>query len=370
MNCISISHKNADEKIRSRFAFPIDVQREISDNFSECVILCTCSRTEIYFNCEYENVLEKLSEYSGFSSCCLKKYAMIFSGRSAVFHLFRVASGIESMVIGEDEILGQLKTAYLNACDRNKTNREMNVIFQSAIACAKKIKTETLLSKASVSTATLTANEALKFCDNPKVLVIGASGKIGQTIVKNLLSHKNVSVTVTLRNHVPEFIAGGNPHLHTVSYGNRYEIIDEFDCVISATAGPHYTITYPELEKHLKTQKNRLFIDLAVPPDIDRNICDDKNIRLIGIDFFEELARENNLRKAESAQTAKAYISAEIETLEKNLLMYEFLNENNMNEAERKLLGKLKQELDPQQFSAFLRIVKKEKRHGILSILH
>ena len=360
MNCISISYKNAKENIRSNLAFSIDIQRKISEELNKCVVLCTCNRTEIYFNGEYEYVLEILAKYSNFTSCFLKKYSMFFCGKSAESHLFNVACGIESMVIGEDEILGQVKNAYYNAYEWNKTNREINIIFQSAIACAKKIKTETSLSNVSVSTATLTANEASEFCENPEIMVIGASGKIGQTIVKNLLSHKNVSVTATLRNHSPELFVGNFSNFSTVNYKERYKIIDKFDCIISATTGPHYTITYNELENNLITQKKRLFIDLAVPHDIDRKICDDENIRLIGIDYFEELAKENNIKKYDSVETAKKYIADEIEVLEKELAMHDFVSRENIDINELKVLGKLKQKLNAEQFSAVLKAMEKE----------
>lgn len=361
MNCISISYKNAGEEIRGRLAFAIEIQKCISEILGKCVILCTCNRTELYFEDNYEKVLEIIAEYGNISVDILKKYAMIFRGKKAISHLFKVASGIESMVIGEDEILGQVKNAYYNACKWKRTNREINVIFQSAIACAKKIKTETSLSNISVTTATLTSNEVAKFCDNPKVLVIGASGKIGQTIVKNLISHKNISLTITLRNHIPEMLIYENPQVEAVNYQSRYEMIDEFDCIISATSGPHYTITYNEFSENLKTAKKRLLIDLAVPHDIDRKIKEIENTQLFGIDYFEELAKENNLRKTDSVETAKKYILAEIEILEKNLLMQRFLVENDITESEIKFLGRLKNQLDSEQFSAVLTAMEKEQ---------
>ena len=358
MNCISISYKNAGESIRSAFAFNIDVQKKISENFNECVILCTCNRTEIYFVGEDERTIGLLAEYSGISADSVKRYTMIFHGQSAVSHLFRVTCGIESMVVGEDEILGQVRDAYKNACETGKAGHEINMFFQVAIACAKRIKTETSLSSVSVSTATLTANEAVKFCENPRIMVIGATGKIGSTIVKNILSHRNASVTVTIRNHMADIFTGSAPMLKTVDYRDRYSEINEYDCVISATSGPHYTITYSELAEHLKTAKDRLFIDLSVPHDIDRKIDGYKNIRLIGIDYFEQLAKDNNIRRADSADLAKEYIKKEFDAIEKNYALHCFLNKNVTGENEKKLICKLKTELNAQQFSAVLEAIR------------
>lgn len=136
----------------------------------------------------------------------------------------------------------------------------------------KKIKTETAISKTSVSVATLASNEAAKFKDGElNVLVIGATGKVGSTVVKNLLSHKGISVTVTSRKHKAETVFE-NTGANVIDYDERYKAFDFADCVISATSGPHYTVTYYDLKKNIKTEKSRLFIDLAVPPDIDENI--------------------------------------------------------------------------------------------------
>ena len=146
----------------------------------------------------------------------------------------------------------------------------------------------------------------------------------------------------------------------TVSIIYEDKIIDKFDCIISATTGPHYTITYNELENNLITQKKRLFIDLAVPHDIDRKICDDENIRLIRIDYFEELAKENNIKKYDSVETAKKYIADEIEVLEKELAMHDFVSRENIDINELKVLGKLKQKLNAEQFSAVLKAMEKE----------
>ena len=103
-----------------------------------------------------------------------------------------------------------------------------------------------------------------------------------------------------------------------------------------------------------------MFIDLAVPHDIDRKICDDENIRLIGIDYFEELAKENNIKKYDSVETAKKYIADEIEVLEKELAMHDFVSRENIDINELKVLGKLKQKLNAEQFSAVLKAMEKE----------
>lgn len=332
MYCISINHKNSDLKIRKQFAFSEDTQKAllncliISDFINECLIVCTCNRMELYF-VGNENAVSfaknTLAEYSGFEVSRLSKQIFLFYDDKAISHLYNVVSGIDSMVIGEDEILGQIKRAYAFAQRCKTTGYELNTVFQAAIACAKRIKTETVLSKTSVSMATLAANEVARLGENVSVMVIGATGKIGTSLVKNLVSHKNISIITTLRNHNNDLTYRND--VSAVEYNDRYKYIDKIDCLISATSSPHYTITYYDLQKCLKENKNRLFIDLAVPPDIDREIEKISGIRLVDVDYFKTLAKENNSLKLSSIDEAKKIIEEEIEALKKDMLFHSFL---------------------------------------------
>lgn len=333
MYCISINYKNSDVNIRKKLAFSESVQKDFlaefitDENVSECLIVCTCNRTELYFcgNEQSVSIAENLlSRYCGIDCDLLKKHLYLFYADKAVCHLFRVASGIESMVIGEDEILGQIKLAYTSAKDMGMTGYELNMTFQSAMACAKKIKTQTALSKTSVSTATLAGNEIAHFKDRVNVLVIGATGKIGTTLVKNLLSYKNVTVTATSRKHKAQTVQN-RQSIAIADYADRYSYIDSADCVVSATASPHYTITYYDLKQSIKTDKPRLFIDLAVPPDIDSTVEQIKDLRFIGIDYFEKLAKGNNELKLDSVESAKEIIREECDVLKKDIAFHNFL---------------------------------------------
>lgn len=333
MYCISVNYKNSDVNIRKKLAFSESVQKDFlaefitDENVSECLIVCTCNRTELYFcgNEQSVSIAENLlSRYCGIDCDLLKKHLYLFYADKAVCHLFRVASGIESMVIGEDEILGQIKLAYTSAKDMGMTGYELNMTFQSAMACAKKIKTQTALSKTSVSTATLAGNEIAHFKDRVNVLVIGATGKIGTTLVKNLLSYKNVTVTATSRKHKAQTVQN-RQSIAIADYADRYSYIDSADCVVSATASPHYTITYYDLKQSIKTDKPRLFIDLAVPPDIDSTVEQIKDLQLIGIDYFEKLAKGNNELKLDSVESAKEIIREECDVLKKDIAFHNFL---------------------------------------------
>lgn len=147
MYCLSVSHKTSNVVVRKKLAFPDEQKKTFLDdlyyfeNISECLILCTCNRTEVYFcgdESSVKTVETVLSDFSGIDFDELKKYICLFYGDRALLHLFRVAGGIDSMVIGEDEILGQLKRAYAFAKDNGTVAYELNMCVQAAVACAKK----------------------------------------------------------------------------------------------------------------------------------------------------------------------------------------------------------------------------------------
>ena len=235
------------------------------------------------------------------------------------------------------------------------------MIFQGAIACAKKIKTETELSKTSVSTATLAAKEAAHYKDNIRVMLLGASGEIGSLVLKNLLSYKNVTVLATARSHrnVLEYISD-DPKFELIPYEKRYGRIGECDCVISATSSPHYTVTADMLSDN----ESKLFIDLAVPRDIDPAVEKLAGARLIDMDFFTELAKENNLKKLDSVERSKLIIDEETDELEKQLMFHDFLPQFESLDrrlcevSAKELFFRLKSELDSQTFGKVIEVIK------------
>lgn len=366
MICVSINYKKADADVRGKFAFDKEKRGYISEKLRELgarenVILCTCSRTEIYAcgDISEREILSVLSEVSGMDG--IKQFAMIFCGNAAVNHLFRVACGMDSMVMGEDEILGQTRESYKEAAEEGAVGHELNMIFQSAIACAKKIKTNTSLSGVPVSTATLAANTAAKFGEN--ILMIGASGKIGLSTLKNILAHKNVKVTVTARKHLPDAGEKYRDCYTIVPYEERYAYINDADCIISATSSPVYTLTYDKTAQSIVTVKPRLFIDLSVPKDIDENISSMEKTALLGIDHFEKLAENNSEIKQSAKEQAETIIAEDIECLRKNLTMKKYLplSESVMTAYEKcginGLIFKLKNELDAEKFEAAMKVI-------------
>ena len=333
MECISISHKTAASGERQKFYIPGETAGDFlkkvraAAGVEQCVLLSTCNRTEIYVQGEenrFPGLEETLADFSGSESEQIRNLARRYQGRKALRHLFRVVCGMESMVLGEDEILGQTRDAYMSAKEAGNTGFELNSAFQAALACAKRVKTETMISKTAVSVATLAASEVARLpLSHKTVLLMGSSGQMGSIILKNLLSQKKVRIIATVRSHNGICLSGGGQVTH-VDYQERYAALEEADAVISATASPHYTLTAGRVQKAIRTGKERLFLDISMPPDLDAQIGKLAHCRLVALDDVKGLARENNRRKQQAFADAEEILEEELEKLCKTLAFHRF----------------------------------------------
>ncbi len=366
MFCVSISHRLADISIRERLAFT-DIEKTnftISvSTYTNIIILSTCNRTELYSDRgDTKYILDKLCDFKDISLAELKNYVNIYEGDKGIKHLYRVACGIDSMLLGEDEILGQVKDAYYFANGIRDVGYELHTIFRGAITCAKKIKTDTRISKTSVSVGTLVGN-MLAERGVKNVLVIGIRGKIGEISAKNIASH-GIKVIGTSRMHSADK-AMGHSSFDTVPYSERYAYIDKVDGVVSATSSPHYTLTYSRIIKH--TDKPKIYIDLAVPRDIDEDIVNIDGSELYNIDHFKELAENNNKIKLREADRAELIIEEMTDNVIKELYFHSILKDMGNIRSNMEALGyeriiyKARDNMSFKEFKKFMDIFSKEK---------
>jgi glutamyl-tRNA reductase len=362
--CISVSFKKAPVEVRESFAFSKDEEdgflRELVGEFTGGVVLSTCNRTEIYASAEEKipaaalDELEKLlGDFKGISKENIKKYCLYYQDEKAIRHLFKVCCGLDSMVLGEDEILHQTKEAYLRSKDSGYADGLLNIIFQGAFNCAKLTKSNSKMSNTPVSIGTLTANTIQNYLDEnggDKVLVIGATGKIGSIVARDLLD-KGINVTGTARSHPSEELLCQTEGMNWIDYHKRYEYMKNAAAVVSATTSPHYTITMERFieslgEKHeqkcekqyksisrdnencemdrQETDTRKLMIDLAVPCDIDKGIADISGIKLLDIDYFNTLSKANGNIRTGEVYKVKHIVNECVEELLKKLYMRRF----------------------------------------------
>ena len=372
MECISISHKTAKSMERQRCFIPKerteDFLREIMalDGVEQCVVLSTCNRTEIYVQGEgnrFKGLEAVMAEASGSDGEWIRSLARRYQGRKALGHLFRVVCGMESMVIGEDEILGQARDAYMYAKEAGYTGYELNSVFQAALTCAKRVKTQTMISKTSVSVATLAANEIFRLpVQHKTVLLMGSSGQMGGIILKDLLSQENIRIITTVRSHNGRY-QSLDPRVENVDYRNRYDYLEEADAVVSATSSPHYTLTAGRVREAVGTPKERLFLDISMPPDLDAEIAAIENCRLVSLDDINRLAEENNRLKQQAIMDAEEILSEELEKLCKVLVFHRFIEKDSRwkeryeEYSAEKLIYKLRDGLDSASFEAVLDVL-------------
>jgi len=303
-----VNYKKTPLEIREKLSFTKEEHATVlgelkkHDSVNECVLLSTCNRTEVYvyshsnfFNSE---IVEKcLCDMKGLDIFEYKKYFYFYSSTKAVKHLFKVASGLDSMVLGEDQILGQVKTACELAMEAGASGSILNGLFREAVTAAKKVKTYTGISKNSLSVASLAVKLLSDYfggnLEDKTALIIGA-GKIGRIALKNLLSKGVGMVYVCNRTHgKADVIAEGLPNVKAVNYDDRYNVINKCDIVISSTTSPHYTITRDMLEKSLTDVRQRAFVDLAVPRDIDVSIKEMPNTGYFNMDDLKLTVERN-----------------------------------------------------------------------------
>ena len=390
---LSISHKTAPLAIRELFAYTLDQQAELlralctDAKAAESVVISTCNRTEIYTYYKKEEQQQKL--FSRLQRVVLEKagalkvdhitdYLRFYQGEKAARHLFLVAAGLDSMVVGEDQILGQVKKAYEQAREAGTTGKYLNTLFRYAVTCAKRIKTDTELSKTSVSTATLAikaAEEALGGLTGKRIMVIGGTGEIGGIVLKNLYSMKGIHIYSTIRN----ITLSHDAHLKSesnkvIDYKERYSYVDEMDVVISATSSPHYTLTYHKLRDRIHTEKPRVFVDLAVPVDIEEAVTEIPRTFLYNMDDMEALARANNQAKKQAAKEAGEILKEYEEEFmcwmifQQSMPQIERTKEWMLEEAEKKgfskaidkLFYRLREQASPRELEAIFRCLGEE----------
>ena len=295
--CIGKTFETAPVAVRTAYAFPPHQRRELYARLAPYggMLVSTCNRTELYTACPADRARDLLSQYCG------ETPTLIAQGREARRRLFLLASGLCSMLIGEDEILHQLKAAYESARAAGATDG-MNSLVQAALACGRRVRAETGISAHACSLATLAANAVLRFTRGQGlVLLVGGTGMVGGAMLKNLLG-AGQRVCATERTHAFEDSVRG---VAAIPYADRFAALDEADAVIGCTASPHLVFGAAEVARAIETRKPRFFLDLAVPPDMDAAIGGLDGCTLRNIDDLRAEAAQNNAKKQAAAREAR-----------------------------------------------------------------
>lgn len=375
MNCIGVNYKKVPLEVRERYAFSAEEQRAFHGRLHKeagitgSVIVSTCNRSEIYFCGTAEDaeqiraVEHEIAQEKQLAESEMLGQIYVYSGDAALRHLFHVACGLDSMVLGEDEILRQVKDGYLLAKEAGAVCNEINIAFQGAMSGAKSVKTNTLLSKTPVSMGTIAANRIETFLQEhggSRVLIVGITGQIGSILAKNLYSKGITQITGTSRHHSGFDGRFLNMDIAMVDFADRYRYVDGADVIVSATTGPHYTFLAKETADVLRTQKPRLFVDMAVPRDIDGRVAQIGGCTLTDIDDFKRAAADNNAIKLRETDKAELILAEKLEETRKSICMSGFMEKDGSIFARWKarpfgtVFYKLKDQLTAEQLRAVM----------------
>lgn len=330
MNLIvaGLSHKTSPLEIREKLSFfspelRTSLQAIVSlPHVYEGLILSTCNRVEILFSAKdtekgIREVKNFLADYHQVSLGVIDPYLYFYTGKEAIRHVFRVASSLDSMVVGEPQILGQLKDAYRSALECETTGSLINRFLHKAFSVAKRVRTETNIASSAVSVSFAAVELARKIfnsLEDKKVLLIGA-GETVELVARHLITNGIQEVSVANRTFERALDLAQEFGCRAISFDDISAYIPHVDIIISATAAPHYLITPDQILMALKTRKNRpmLMIDIAVPRNINPQINDIPNVYLYNIDDLEGIVENNKRKRQKEAQKAEGIIEAEKE---------------------------------------------------------
>ncbi len=329
LGVLGINHKTASLGIRDKFAIPCDDIIPLSERFLQIkeiagvVVLATCNRTEVYYskdNCSAkeckDNILNELHSYLNVKT----NYSSNFyhhTNADAIRHLFRVTSGIDSMVIGENQIVNQMKKAYVFCTEANLTDAILMRLFQKSFECSKKVRTETSIQQGATSVGYVAIDMCEKIFENLKhqhILIIG-SGETGQLALRDFKKRGVVDISITNRTDEKTLEVAKNRNVNPILFRNFKDHLAQSDIILTATSAGEYLITKEDIEQIQEIRKNKkqLFIDLSVPRNIDIEIENLDHTQLICVDDLQKILDDHKEMRENSVDNANVIIDELVE---------------------------------------------------------
>ncbi len=324
---LGINHKSAPVELREKVSLDDERCGQVSEHLldetaiTEVVPLSTCNRTEVYVvssrpEVGRREIVTSLARATGVDQSDLEDCIYFHEGAETVDHLYRVVASLDSMVMGEAQILGQVKEAYRAAHRHQTTSVLLNRLFRHALEVGKRVRTDTRIGENPVSVSSVAVDMVKKVYDDLEgrtAMLLGA-GKMSELTAKHLASHGVSRFLVSNRtfNRAEEMAEKfeGEP----VPFDDLASYLSRADIVISSTGAPHYVLRRGEVERALRQRHNKpiFFIDIAVPRDIDPGVNSVYNAFLYDIDDLNEVAAANAAERGKEARKAEKIIREEV----------------------------------------------------------
>jgi glutamyl-tRNA reductase len=321
---IGVNHKSAPLEVRERLAIPEsrlpDCCRDLTSHpgIEEGLILSTCNRVEMITHTSNGSADLRgfLHDHFRLSAAELDPHLYEFREKDAVRHVFRVASSLDSMVVGEAQILGQVKEAYATARAVGSVRGQLDQLFNRAFAVAKRVRSETAVGSSSVSIASV----AVESLQGKSVFIVGA-GKMSELAARHLMAHGCESIFVSNRTYDRAIGLAHKFNGQAIKFEDLYNSCDKADIVITSTGSPHAIFRREHGEQFLSRRKNKpmFFIDIAVPRDVSPEMAKLDGIFAYDIDDLQQAVSSHVADRRKEAELAEAIITSEVERFEARL---------------------------------------------------
>ncbi|HJV35927.1 glutamyl-tRNA reductase [Geomonas sp.] len=324
---VGLSHKTAAVEIREKVAFaPTQMEKPLHavvslPDITEAVIVSTCNRVEIYATTRdvaggMARLKRFLADYHGVPLETLESHLYSYHGEDATRHVFRVASSLDSMVVGEPQILGQIKTSYGYAAEYKSSGIILNRFLHKAFSVAKRVRTETKIASSAVSVAFAAVELAKKIFGelaDKTVLLIGA-GEMCELAAKHFINVGVRGVMVTNRTYERAEKLAQEFEAKPIHFEDLFDQLHKADIILSSTGAPHFIIREKDVAEVIRRRKMKpmFFIDIAVPRDIDPKVNDVENVYLYTVDDLNGVVATNLEQRKIEAAKAEAIVEQEI----------------------------------------------------------
>lgn len=319
---IGANHKTAPVALREKLSFSEEETEAALEIFKkdtgikEAIVFSTCNRTEILYIPEtgdqVDEVIAFISNHKQIDVAEFKSALYVYRGEMAIRHLFNVASSLDSMVVGEPQILGQIKQAYRMAVGCNSSGVLLNRMMHKAFSVAKRVRKETGIGDNAVSisyAAIELANKIFSDLSRKSVMLLGA-GEMAELAVEHLISNRVKTILVANRTFKNAVELAQKFNGQAVAFEERIEALKDVDIIISSTGAADYVMTRDDVKKIMKKRHHNtlFFIDIAVPRDIDPKINDISNAYVYDIDDLKNIVESNLEQRGKETVKAKRYI--------------------------------------------------------------
>ncbi len=331
---VGLNYRTAPVAVRERFwiaenrRYEALVQLSRAEGIDEVIVMATCNRTEFWLwtndvTLAANSVMRLLAAEYGLKLCEWKHFYRLLD-EAALLHIFRVASSLDSMVVGEPQVVSQVKQAWQQAQKVGATGRFLDAVLQKALTVSKRVRTETGIGNAAVSipyAAVELARQIFGTLENKKVLLLGA-GKMSELSARGLLNHDASSVRVINRTleHAAELAAKLDGR--AIPFEDRWQHMADADIIISSTSCPHTILSREEAEIMIQDRTDRplVVVDIAMPRDIDGGVRDVKGVFLYDLDDLENVVDHNAGEREAAAAAAQKILQSEAQGFRRKLM--------------------------------------------------